>query len=106
MGLIAIYSDFGNKDIYSGILKAAILSKNPGKQVIQLTDGIDKHDIVQGAMFIRSAIQFFPADHSSRRSGTAAIMVADTIGDNNKTGREQSLSCRIKRSTKGSGARR
>ena len=59
MRLIALYTDFGRKDIYTGILKASILSLQPENKVIDMSHDIDKHDIVQAALFIKNAYPFF-----------------------------------------------
>ena len=58
MRMIALYTDFGNKDIYAGILKASLLSLSPENKVIDMSHNIDKHAIVQGAMFIKNSYSF------------------------------------------------
>jgi hypothetical protein len=68
--LITLSTDFGLTDPYVGIMKGVILSVNPEARIVDLTHGIPSHDILAGALALRSAYGYFPP-------GTVHVVVVD-----------------------------
>lgn len=67
---ITLTSDFSLKDPYVAQMKAAILSINPKATIIDITHGIEKFNIRQGAFMLASASIYFP-------KGTVHLAVVD-----------------------------
>ncbi len=57
---IALLSDFGQKDIFSGVLKGAILSINPQVKIIDITHNIFKHNIGEAGFSLLHSYGYFP----------------------------------------------
>ena len=57
---IVLLTDFGQQDTFSGILKGVIASISPESKVIDLSHGVDPHDILQGAFLLATACSYFP----------------------------------------------
>jgi len=57
---IALLTDFGWKDGYTGIMKAVILSIAPGLPIIDLSHDIDPQNLYSGAYVLYSAWDHFP----------------------------------------------
>jgi S-adenosylmethionine hydrolase len=58
--LITLTTDFGLEDPYVGQMKGAILKRNNFARIIDLTHAIAPHDILQGAVVIRTSYRYFP----------------------------------------------
>jgi len=58
--LITLTTDFGLEDPYVGQMKGAILKRNNFARIIDLTHAIAPHDILQGAVTIRTSYRYFP----------------------------------------------
>ena len=58
--VITLTTDFGLHDPFVGVMKGAILSINPGANVIDLSHGIASHDIREAAFTIGMNYKFFP----------------------------------------------
>lgn len=58
--VITLTTDFGLTDPFIGVMKGAILSINPGANVIDLSHGIASHDIREAAFTIGMNYKFFP----------------------------------------------
>ena len=67
---IALLTDFGTKDSYTGIVKGVLFSLNPDLKVIDLTHEIRPQDINQGAFILGTSYKFLP-------TGTIIIAVVD-----------------------------
>ncbi len=67
---IALVTDFGTTDIYSGVMKAVMLGIHPQAQFIDLTHGIEPQNVRQAAFALMNAFQYFPA-------GTVFLVVVD-----------------------------
>jgi S-adenosylmethionine hydrolase len=58
--VITLLTDFGLQDEYVGVMKGAILSINPGVQLVDITHYISRHDITQAALVLNASFRFFP----------------------------------------------
>ena len=58
--LITLTTDFGLEDPYVGQMKGAILKRNNFARIVDLTHAIAPHDILQGAVTIRTSYSYFP----------------------------------------------
>jgi len=58
--LITLTTDFGLDDPYVGQMKGAILKRNNFARIVDLTHAIAPHDILQGAVTIRTSYRYFP----------------------------------------------
>jgi S-adenosyl-L-methionine hydrolase (adenosine-forming) len=57
---ITFLSDYGYEDEFAGVCKAVIARIAPSAQVIDLTHGIARHDVRQGAAVLANALPFAP----------------------------------------------
>ncbi len=58
--IITLTTDFGLKDPYQGAMKGAILSVNPFATIVDITQLISPGDILEGAIALLDAYEFFP----------------------------------------------
>ncbi len=78
MKIIAILTDFGNKDNFVGIMKAVMLSINPNLNFIDITNQISPHNIREAAFVLLKSYYFFPKN-------TIFLVVVDpTVGTERK----------------------
>jgi hypothetical protein len=70
LSLITLLTDFGQSDVYVGVMKGAIANINPHIQVIDLTHDIPPQDVAAGRFCLMSAYPYFP-------QGTVHIAVVD-----------------------------
>ena len=68
--IITLLTDFGTQDYFVGAMKGAILSINPGAQIVDITHDIPPQDVHAGAFNLLSVYQDFPA-------GTIHLSVVD-----------------------------
>ncbi|MCL4536545.1 MAG: SAM-dependent chlorinase/fluorinase [Nitrospirae bacterium] len=68
--IITLTTDFGYKDPFVGEMKGVILSINPSVTLVDITHGIEPHNIEEGAFVIGSSCKYFPP-------GTIHIAVVD-----------------------------
>ncbi|MEM4809976.1 MAG: S-adenosyl-l-methionine hydroxide adenosyltransferase family protein [Desulfurococcaceae archaeon] len=68
--LIALITDFGYKDPYVGVMKAVIKSINPDVDIIDLTHGITRHDVLEAALTLAISAKYF-------QRGTIFVVVVD-----------------------------
>jgi S-adenosyl-L-methionine hydrolase (adenosine-forming) len=59
---VALLSDFGYRDAYAGLMKGVLLARCPGVQVVDLTHGVPAQDVLAGALYLLSAVPYFPVD--------------------------------------------
>ncbi|CAK8725358.1 hypothetical protein H206_02602 [Candidatus Electrothrix aarhusensis] len=69
-GIISLITDFGLIDPYVGQMKGAILRRNPGVQLVDLSHAIPRQDIIGAAIVLHSSYAFFPP-------GTVHLIVVD-----------------------------
>lgn len=60
--IVTLLTDFGEADGYTGILKGVILAIAPEARIVDLSHQIPPQDITAGALVLRSAAPYFPAD--------------------------------------------
>lgn len=58
--VITLTTDFGYNDPFVGIMKGVILGINPKAQVIDLSHGILRQDIMAAALILRHSVSYFP----------------------------------------------
>ena len=58
---ITFLSDYGTDDEFAGVCRAVIARIAPEAPVIDLTHGIERHDVRQGATVLANALPFSPA---------------------------------------------
>lgn len=68
--VIALLTDFGDRDTYVGELKGAILTVNPSATLIDITHNVPPQDVHAGAFMLGSAVPAFPM-------GTVFVAVVD-----------------------------
>ncbi|HYU61101.1 MAG TPA: SAM-dependent chlorinase/fluorinase [Solirubrobacterales bacterium] len=57
---ITFLSDYGTDDEFAGVCRAVIARIAPDAQVIDLTHGIRRHDVREGAIALANSLQFAP----------------------------------------------
>jgi S-adenosylmethionine hydrolase len=68
--IVTFTTDFGLTDHYVGAMKGVILNVNPATQVVDITNSVQAYDVLDGAIAISQAYQYFP-------SGTIHLVVVD-----------------------------
>ena len=69
-GLVTITTDFGTQDIYAGVIKGVIYTMNSYTHIIDITNDIPAHDILNAAFTLVRAYEYFP-------EGTVHMAVVD-----------------------------
>lgn len=60
--LITFTTDFGNNEHYVGAMKGVIYSILPSAVIVDITNGVQSFDILDGAIAISQAYSYFPKD--------------------------------------------
>ncbi len=60
--IIAVLTDFGTSDPYVGIMKGVIARIAPDARVIDISHGVPPQDVLVGALWLDSAVDWFPPD--------------------------------------------
>ncbi|HEY3828077.1 MAG TPA: SAM-dependent chlorinase/fluorinase [Solirubrobacteraceae bacterium] len=60
--LIAFLSDYGHGDEFVGVCHGVIARRAPTARVIDITHATPRHDVRTGALVLRSALAYIPAD--------------------------------------------
>lgn len=60
--LITFTTDFGTSDHYVGTMKGVIYNINPAAQIVDISNSVHSYDVLDGALTIAQAYQYFPAD--------------------------------------------
>lgn len=58
--IITFTTDFGVTDPYVGTMKGVILNINPSARIVDISNGVQSYDVLDGAITISQAYQFFP----------------------------------------------
>ncbi|MBD3264773.1 MAG: hypothetical protein GF375_06700 [Candidatus Omnitrophica bacterium] len=58
---IALLSDFGLEQHYVGVMKGVILKINPDAGIIDISHGLDNHNLLQAAFMLQNSFNYFPA---------------------------------------------
>ena len=59
--LITLLTDYGLEDEFVGVCHGVIQGIHPGAEIVDLTHGIPRHDVRQGAVTLRNALPYLPA---------------------------------------------
>jgi hypothetical protein len=59
-GVITFLSDYGRDDDFVGVCHGVMARIAPEARVIDVTHGIDRHDVRSGALVLRRALPYFP----------------------------------------------
>ena len=68
--VIALLSDFGARDHYTGTMKGVMIGICPDATLVDVTHDIAPHDVVEGALQLAACYRYFPA-------GTIFLAVVD-----------------------------
>jgi S-adenosylmethionine hydrolase len=60
MALITLLSDFGLNDPYVAEMKGVILSANPDQKIVDVSHGIERHNIAMGSFVLETELPYFP----------------------------------------------
>jgi S-adenosylmethionine hydrolase len=70
MAVVTLLSDFGLTDPYVAEMKGVILRANPDQKIIDVSHGIERHNIAMGSFILETALPYFP-------SGSIHVAVVD-----------------------------
>jgi S-adenosyl-L-methionine hydrolase (adenosine-forming) len=59
--VISFLSDYGRRDEFVGVCHGVMVRRCPGARIIDLTHEIPRHDVLAGALVLRSALAYMPA---------------------------------------------
>ena len=68
--VIALLTDFGNRDHYAGTMKGVALGICPDVTLVDITHDLPPHDVLTGALELAACYRYFP-------SGTIFLVVVD-----------------------------
>jgi S-adenosylmethionine hydrolase len=68
--VIALLTDFGTRDHYTGTMKGVAIGICPDATLVDITHDIPAHDVLAGAIELAAAFRYFPA-------GTIFLVVVD-----------------------------
>jgi S-adenosylmethionine hydrolase len=68
--VIALLTDFGTRDHYTGAMRGVALGINPDVTLVDITHDVPPHDVLAGALELAAAYKYFPA-------GTVFLVVVD-----------------------------
>lgn len=77
--IVALLTDFGYKDAYVGVMKAVIASRDPEIRIIDLSHGIEAHNLLSAAYILYSAWEHFP------RGSVFCVVVDPGVGSDRGT---------------------
>ena len=78
MRIVTLLSDFGLKDGYAAQMKGVILEKCPDARIIDISHGIERHNIPMGSFVLETSVSHFPR-------GTIHVAVVDPgVGSDRK----------------------
>lgn len=60
MAIVTLISDFGTKDYYVPALKGNLLSSIPNVSIVDITNDVEPHDIVEAGFILKNTYQSFP----------------------------------------------
>lgn len=59
--IITLLTDYGREDEFVGVCHAVIRGIHPGAEIVDLTHGIPRHAVRQGAVVLRNSLPYLPA---------------------------------------------
>ncbi len=60
MVVITLLSDFGFADSYVGQMKGVILSTASSVEIVDISHGVEKHNVAIGSYLLETTVPFFP----------------------------------------------
>lgn len=60
--IVTLTSDFGQRDPYAAAMKGVVLARCPDATLVDLTHEISAGDILEGSLFLGTAVPHFPVD--------------------------------------------
>jgi S-adenosyl-L-methionine hydrolase (adenosine-forming) len=60
MATVTLLSDFGLTDPYVAEMKGVILSVNPDLKIVDISHGIERHNLAMGSFILETATPYFP----------------------------------------------
>ncbi len=60
MVIISLLSDFGLDDPYVAEMKGVILTANPDLKIVDVSHGIERHNVAMGSFILETALSYFP----------------------------------------------
>jgi len=58
--IVSLLTDYGREDDFVGVCHAVILGIHPEAQIVDLSHGIARHDVRQGAIVLRNTLPYVP----------------------------------------------
>ncbi|MEM0368011.1 MAG: SAM-dependent chlorinase/fluorinase, partial [Desulfurococcaceae archaeon] len=77
--LIVLLTDYGYRDPYVGVVKGVIKSINPEAEVIDLTHGVERHNILEAAVILAVSAKYFP------RNTVFVVVVDPGVGSSRRS---------------------
>ena len=68
--VVALLTDFGTSDHYSGVIKGVVLDICPDANVVDITHDVPPHDVMAASLELAAAYKYFPP-------GTVFLVVVD-----------------------------
>ena len=84
MSIVSLTTDLGYRDPYLAIVKALLITENPGVQVIDLSCDIRDNNISDAAFILKNSLPYFPA-------GTIHLVGVKFIADSNNLNRSHAV---------------
>ncbi len=60
--IVTLTTDFGGADHFAGVMRGVILGVNPGAVVVDICNAVNSFDVLDGALTIAEAYNYFPVD--------------------------------------------
>ena len=58
--IVTLLTDYGRNDDFVGVCHGVIRRIHPGAEIVDITHGIERHAVRQGALVLRNALPFMP----------------------------------------------
>jgi S-adenosylmethionine hydrolase len=84
MSIVTLTTDLGYRDPYLAIVKAGLLTQNPGVQIIDLSCDIKDNNISDAAFILKNSLPHFPA-------GTIHLVAVKFIANNSGLNKNNSI---------------
>ena len=58
--IVSLLTDYGHDDEFVGVLHGVILAVAPEARIVDLTHGVMRHDVREGALILRNSVPYLP----------------------------------------------
>jgi len=58
--IVTLLTDYGSDDEFAGVCRGVIAGIAPDAQIVDITHGVPRHGIREGALALRNALPYFP----------------------------------------------